>query len=237
MHRSFLNSNEEHFTMSIAITSGSVRFISPTSAVSASAVGSATASAIGPDGDSSSVSGPASTLNKLKKLQETDPAKFKEAMSAISKKLTEEADAATDDKEKAMLKDMASKFQSAGESGDLSQLVPSPGGGPGGVGGPKGGGHGGPPPGSGGGAGVKATSSSSSSTTQAADTNGDGKVSESELEAYLQKQDVKGVESSPSASATTRAAHAYKKMQLDSGPPGMQQAMSDISSILEQYEG
>ena len=131
-------------------------------------------------------------MSKLKALQASDPAKFKEAMSAISKKLTKDADASTDAKQKQVLTDMASKFSTAGQTGDLSGIT-LPSGASGAKGGHHGGGHGGPPP-SGGGVKGASSSSSSSSTTSAgaADTNGDGKVSEAKLAAYTVKQEDSG---------------------------------------------
>lgn len=174
-------------------------------------------------------------MSKLKALQASDPAKFKEAMSAISKKLTKEADASTDAKQKQVLTDMASKFSTAGQTGDLSGITP-PSGASGAKGGHHGGGHGGPPPGGGGVKGASSSSSSSSTTSAgAADTNGDGKVSEAELAAYTVKQEDSGAEPPSSSSESKRAAQAYAKLQ-DKGPPeAIKTAMSDISSIIDQY--
>ena len=182
--------------MSISISSSSISASNYVSAVSSSKVSSAVDSVTGDDSsDSSSVSGPAAILSKLKALQASDPAKFKEAMSAISKKLTKDADASTDAKQKQVLTDMASKFSTAGQTGDLSGITP-PSGASGAKGGHHGGGHGGPPPSGGGvkGASSSSSSSSSSSTTSAgaADTNGDGKVSEAKLAAYTVKQEDSG---------------------------------------------
>ena len=77
-----------------------------------------------PTSDSSRVSGPAKLLSKLKELQKSDPAKFKEVMTKISDTLKEQAEKTDDAGEKKTLTDMAAKLESAGKTGDLSSLAP-----------------------------------------------------------------------------------------------------------------
>ncbi len=146
----------------------------------------------GTGADQSSVSGPAQMLSQLQQLQAQDPTKFKQVMSSIASTLQKDAKSASDPQAQHMLNDLASRFQKAGDTGDLSALQP-PSGGPGGP--PPGGGPGGPPPGGaapggapGGGEASTTSSSSSSKTHDPADTNYDGKVSAEERLAYASKQ-------------------------------------------------
>lgn len=214
--------------MSISISTGSVGASKYVRAASATKAAAAVASVTETDSsDSSKVSGPAAMMSKLKALQKSDPAKFKEAVTAVSRKLSEEAESATDDKQKSMLSDLAKKFESAGESGDLSALQRPQGARA--AAGAKGGG-GGPPPGGGGMKG--ASSSSSSSSTEPADANADGSVTQAEQLAYDRKQEVK---TSPASSETKRAAQAYKKIQGDDLPGGTKATMESISSVVGQY--
>lgn len=96
-----------------------------------------------------SLSKPAELMAKLQKLKDADPEKLKSVLSDISKQLEDTATKNGDTR----LSELASKFASAAETGDLSGLAPSHqhrggGGGPRGAGGPPpGGGAGGPPPG------------------------------------------------------------------------------------------
>lgn len=222
--------------MSISIsTNSSVGATSYVRAATATKAAAAVASVTEADGDSSKVSGPAAMMNKLKALQKSDPAKFKEAVNAVSRKLSEEAESASDEKQKSMLTDLAKKFESAGQSGDLPALQPAQGaaGAKGGDGGRPPGGGGGPPPGGGGGVkGASSSSSSSSSSTEPADANGDGTVTQAEQLAYDRKQEVK---TSPAASETKRAAQAYKRIQGDDASEGAKRTMDSISSVVDRY--
>lgn len=210
---------------------GSIISSSVSSATSVSSVRSASSApraraAQGSGGDSTSVSGPAAMLNKLKRLQQSDPAKFKEVMSEISTKLKDAADASGDAKDKAALSDLAQKFQVAGQTGDLAALSPPSGKGGGG------GRHSRPPPPAGGVGGKPAggvgtsASSSSSSSTEAADTNADGKVSDEERQAYAVKQ-----EASPSSAA------AYQKLAANNLKSTMNDLGSRISSVIDSALG
>jgi hypothetical protein len=99
------------------------------SAASAVDPTSATAGASGcdrdGDRDSSRVSGPAQLLSKLKQLQASDPAKFKDVMAKLSSTLKTDAKNASDPGAQKMLTDLASKFDTAAQSGDLSALTPA----------------------------------------------------------------------------------------------------------------
>lgn len=77
-----------------------------------------------PPMDSTNMSKISSLLSKLETLQSEDPDKFNEIVSNIADEL--EAAAAEEDSEfsSKMLSDLASKFRSAAESGDLSSLMP-----------------------------------------------------------------------------------------------------------------
>jgi hypothetical protein len=77
-------------------------------------------------GDQSSISGPAAMLSKLKALQESDPAKFKEVTADIAKQLRT---AATQGGASAqVLGQVADAFDKASTTGDLSSLKPPSGG-------------------------------------------------------------------------------------------------------------
>ncbi|MDB4984872.1 MAG: hypothetical protein JWN04_50 [Myxococcaceae bacterium] len=71
-----------------------------------------------------SISKPAQEFKKLAALQQSDPAKFKEVTEAISQQLSaaarQQTGAAAD-----KLNDLATKFQQASDSGDMSSLQPS----------------------------------------------------------------------------------------------------------------
>lgn len=75
-------------------------------------------------GDTTQVSGPGQLLAKLKQLQQTDPAKFKQVMTNLTDALKKDAQNATDPKDQKFLNDLAAKFDAAGQSGDLSSLAP-----------------------------------------------------------------------------------------------------------------
>lgn len=163
--------------------------------------------------DKAAISGPAAMLSKLKSLQASDPTQFKEVMTKISDSLSERAESATDPGEKKMLTDLASKFKTAGETGDLSALDPSKGGG----GGPRG--PHGPPP-AGGGHGPKIEETKEAKATEPADTNEDGTVSQQEKAAYEAKQAASGAQSY----AKQAAAAVHEKMDT---------VMKSIESIVD----
>ena len=174
---------------------------------------SATTRTSGTAEDASTVSGPAKLLSKLKELQKSDPAKFKEVMTKISDSLKEKAAATDDAGDKKVLTEMASKFQSAGETGDLSALAP-----------PKGGhGKGGPPPAGGGGK----SGGASKSANDPADANQDGTVTQKEKQAYEAAQ----------AAKTEKSAHAYAKTAGSQPPPpsdAMKSAMDVVDKIVDE---
>lgn len=74
--------------------------------------------------DSASISDPGELFAKLQQLQESDPDKFKELMTSIADQLTSAAADQDDEQASSMLTDLASKFSSAAETGDLSSLQP-----------------------------------------------------------------------------------------------------------------
>lgn len=71
---------------------------------------------------STQISGPAQMLAKLQALQTKDPDKFKQVMSDMADKLSTLANKTGDQK----LSQLADKFKTAGETGDLSALQPPP---------------------------------------------------------------------------------------------------------------
>jgi hypothetical protein len=112
--------------------------------------GSSRISQAGVQQDSSQVSDFGKLMNQLESLQQSDPEKFKETTAQIADKLeaaAKEAANSGDSQQASALNDMASKFKTASETGDMPDLRP-PGdsgelaGGKQGVGGH----HGGPPP-------------------------------------------------------------------------------------------
>jgi hypothetical protein len=62
-------------------------------------------------------------MSQLQQLQQSDPAKFKQVMGAISQKLKDEAAGATGQRAE-FLGGLASRFDQAAQSGDLSALQP-----------------------------------------------------------------------------------------------------------------
>jgi len=80
-----------------------------------------------PLGVSFDFSKPSELLSKLAQLQSSDPEKFKSLMNEIADKLQSAADeSGTDSFKSKMLGDLAAKFKSAAETGDLTQLQPPP---------------------------------------------------------------------------------------------------------------
>jgi hypothetical protein len=128
-------------------SSSSVSVLRQVGAASNASTGSTSASSSDVKSDVQ-LSKPAAMMKKLESLQQSDPAKFKEVMTNISESLASAAESASGESA-SRLSEMAQKFASAAETGDLSSLKPPAGGhgaghGPGGPHGPKG--AGGPPP-------------------------------------------------------------------------------------------
>ncbi len=93
-----------------------------------------------PLGDTFEFSGPADLLSKLSQLQEADPDKFKELCGDIAAKLREAAsNSDADGMDAGMLESLATRFETAASTGDLTSLqppqMPRGGGGPQGAGG------------------------------------------------------------------------------------------------------
>ena len=191
--------------------------------------------------DSAAVSGPGAMMSKLKSLQESDPAKFKQTMTEISTKLTEAASSSTDPKEKQALTDLAAKFQAAGDSGDLSALAPkkterahAPPKGRGELEGrspsnangpPRGGRPSGPPPPKAGAIAGGAAAGSASKQADPADTNSDGKVSDAERLAYEESQ--------AAASPSSVSGEAYGKALDADAHDAMNAVMSKAAAIVD----
>ncbi|WP_148087711.1 hypothetical protein [Gemmata obscuriglobus] len=90
-------------------------------------------------GDTADISGPGKLFAALKELAAEDPEKFKAVAADIATKLKEAAEKASDATgsvagPSSLLSDLAAKFETAAETGDVSVLEP-PSQGPGGVGG------------------------------------------------------------------------------------------------------
>src|SRR6478752_10893655 len=160
--------------MSISALNGLTQALQAAAAAKTTATDSTTSvanGAVSGNQGAARVSGPGQLLAKLKQLQQSDPTKFKQAMSTLSDTLSEEAKSTTDSRGQKMLTDLAAKFKTAGETGDLSSLTPPQRGAEGGKGAggpPPGGGPppaGGPPPGGGARAGGQAKKSGSESAS------------------------------------------------------------------------
>jgi hypothetical protein len=165
---------------------------------------------------SSSLSGPAELFMKLEALSKSDPAKFKQATQEISEKLTEEANSATDPGAKAMLTDLAAKFQKASQTGDASVLKPPQGPPPAGA------------PSKSGGSSGKASGGSTGDikTYDPADANKDGTVTLQEQVDYDAKKAAKAGEDSTALSAYKKALHAAADQKANA-------LLSSLSSIYD----
>ena len=172
-----------------------------------------------PRTDSATLSSTAQLVRRLQELQQSDPDRFKALMSTTADKLKSAAAAAQDPAAKTQLTDLASAFEQAGETGDVSALsertsaasrgAPPPGGGAR------------PAAGSG-----NAGSSKSSSSLDPADTNLDGTVSEKERLAYEQR-----LAESKAALQQAQARNAY------AASPGSANALASNWSLLASALG
>ncbi len=137
----------------------------------------------------SHISDGASMLAKLSDLKTSDPEKFQSTMKDMADHMRQAAKEQGGDAAK-FLNALADKVTEAAKTGDLSSLKPPsgppPAGGPRGAHGPPGAGGPGPagPPGRTEGAGSSHGGSATKKSTEAADANGDGKVSTMERIAY-----------------------------------------------------
>jgi hypothetical protein len=136
--------------MALSIGSlSNVTYASQVSSVTASAPQDTTPTSQVGAAATANFSKPGELMAKLAQLKESDPEKFKTVLGDISKKLDDAATKTGDSK----LAELAKKFETASETGDLSGLQPQHHGGARGAGGPGGGpppggpGSGGPPPG------------------------------------------------------------------------------------------
>lgn len=86
------------------------------------------------------LSGPGKMMAGLQQAYENDPEHFAETLTSMADQLEATAEQSTDGMEQTMLTDMAERFRSVAETGDVSQLKPPPppGMGIGGPGGPQG---------------------------------------------------------------------------------------------------
>jgi hypothetical protein len=215
------------------IATRAIDAVSSTSSRAAGAAGAAVPAGA-PASEAVRISRRGDLLAKLETLHEKDPQAFAATMSKVADTLTTAAASATDSRDAQQLTDVAARFRSAGETGNLSALAPPghgapPGGGapphpPGGGGGPPHppGGGGGPPP-------ARAVSSSSSSVaTDPADANQDGKVSAKERLAY-------DTEVAAKKGAASHAAGTYAKLDLGHEPSAVAtHAFDAITSIVDQ---
>ena len=80
-------------------------------------------STVGSRGDTATISGPGKLFSELQQLQSSDPAKFKAVVSDIASKLQAAAQQSTGPQAD-VLSFLASKFQTAASTGDLSGLQP-----------------------------------------------------------------------------------------------------------------
>lgn len=72
------------------------------------------------------ISGPGAMMKKLQQLKESDPDKFKQVMSDMADQLSALAKQQGDTDGTSRLSQLASKFATAGQTGDLSALQPPP---------------------------------------------------------------------------------------------------------------
>ena len=74
--------------------------------------------------ESLDLSEPGKLFSQLQELSESDPEKFKTVMTDIATQIQEAAESSSDENESGMLMKVAEDFQSAAESGDLSEALP-----------------------------------------------------------------------------------------------------------------
>ena len=106
-------------------TSSTSSTSSTTSASSTSSSSSLSTGTLNTGSDEKNVSKGGEMMQRLSDLQTSDPEKFKQVTQSISDKLTAAAKNSTDSGQSGMLSDMAEKFASAAQSGDMSSLAPS----------------------------------------------------------------------------------------------------------------
>jgi len=70
------------------------------------------------------ISKPSELYAKLQKLQKEDPEKFKQVTAAIATKLQELADSKSGTDEGTKIGELAAKFKSVSEGGDITQIKP-----------------------------------------------------------------------------------------------------------------
>ena len=204
--------------MSISALNGLTQALQAAAAAKTTATDSTTSvanGAVSGNQGAARVSGPGQLLAKLKQLQQSDPTKFKQVMSTLSDTLSEEAKSTTDSRGQKMLTDLAAKFKTAGETGDLSSLTPPQRGAEGGkgAGGARAGGQA-KKSGSESASSSSTSSSSSTEETDPADTNEDGTVSASEALAYAASKAADDSKQASSASSYEKMAqHGHEKMQ------------------------
>ena len=78
----------------------------------------------GQSADETTISKGGQQMSELKKLQASDPDKFKESAQKISDQLAQKATETTDSHEAGVLNDMAAKFADAAKSGSMDGLKP-----------------------------------------------------------------------------------------------------------------
>jgi hypothetical protein len=76
--------------------------------------------------DSVNFSQVAKLFKELHQLQSSNPTEFKQVLTEAAGKLKDAAEQSSDPNEASFLNDLASKFQKAADTGDLSTLTPGP---------------------------------------------------------------------------------------------------------------
>jgi|GEM_PF-5728780 len=107
--------------------------LSTTSLASRLSAGNFTTGSISSTGDQANVSGPGKLFSELQQLASQDPTKFKQVASDIASKLKAAAgdsSSTTGSSGNSFLADLASKFETAAQTGDVSSLLPPSGGPP-----------------------------------------------------------------------------------------------------------
>ena len=76
-------------------------------------------------GDSTSVSGPGKLFSELEQLSKSNPTEFKQITASISQQLNSAANSATNSGQASFLKQLATSFENASQSGNFSDLLPT----------------------------------------------------------------------------------------------------------------